>query len=29
LGCKRPWVRIPPSRLLESIIYGRRRCARF
>src|SRR5215510_2115452 len=29
LGCKRPWVRIPPSRLLESRIYGRRRCARF
>jgi hypothetical protein len=22
LGCKRPWVRIPPSRLLESTVYG-------
>src|SRR6266542_4455884 len=29
LGCKRPWVRIPPSRLLESRIYGHRRGARF
>src|SRR6266498_4491993 len=29
LGCKRPWVRIPPSRLLESIIYGHLIGARF
>ncbi len=29
LGCKRPWVRIPPSRLLESIVYGRLNDARF